>query len=105
ADALGAIEQVISHINESTAFFVDQPALLQRIHALGSELDAELAKSSADAGESMVVRRLNGPAPSAPAPADPATEVPAIQAEPAAALQASAAPLAEAPLYDVFTIE
>ena len=66
ADALGSIEQVISHINESTSYFVDQPALLDRIRTLEGELDAELAKNSADAGESMAVRQLNEPDPVPP---------------------------------------
>src|ERR1035438_2536417 len=33
-DAVRAIEDVVSHINESTAFFVDQPTLLRRLHEL-----------------------------------------------------------------------
>ncbi len=35
-----AIENVVSHINESTAFFSDQPALLARLQDLEAELDA-----------------------------------------------------------------
>jgi chemosensory pili system protein ChpA (sensor histidine kinase/response regulator) len=46
ADAVRAIEEVVSHIDESTAFFMDQPALLGRLHDLDAELDAELAKTS-----------------------------------------------------------
>src|ERR1700731_214175 len=34
ADAVRAIEDVVSHINETTAFFTDHPALLGRLHEL-----------------------------------------------------------------------
>jgi chemosensory pili system protein ChpA (sensor histidine kinase/response regulator) len=57
ADSVRAIEDVVSHINESTAFFVDQPALLARLHQLELELDAELAKES-EAGASVLVPQL-----------------------------------------------
>jgi chemosensory pili system protein ChpA (sensor histidine kinase/response regulator) len=51
ADAVRAIEDVVSHISESTAFFVDQPALLARLDALESTLDAELAELAEGAKE------------------------------------------------------
>jgi chemosensory pili system protein ChpA (sensor histidine kinase/response regulator) len=59
ADAVGAIEDVVSHINESTAFFVDQPALLGRLHELEVELDAELARASGDLSTSAIVPQLH----------------------------------------------
>jgi chemosensory pili system protein ChpA (sensor histidine kinase/response regulator) len=42
-----AIENVLSHINESTGFFSEQPALLGRLRALESEVDAMLAREAA----------------------------------------------------------
>jgi len=42
-DAVTAIENVVSHIDETTVFFADQPVLVRRIQALEAELDAELA--------------------------------------------------------------
>jgi len=50
ADAVRAIEHVVSHIDEASAFFADQPALLDRLQALELELDAELASTSVDTG-------------------------------------------------------
>ncbi len=50
ADAVREIDEVVAHINESTGYFAAQPALLARLHALESELDAQLAETpSADA--------------------------------------------------------
>src|ERR1700720_4364543 len=37
AEAVRAIDDVVSHINESTAFFADQPSLLGRLHQLEIE--------------------------------------------------------------------
>jgi chemosensory pili system protein ChpA (sensor histidine kinase/response regulator) len=68
ADAVRAIEDVVSHINETTAFFVDQPALLARLHKLEVELDADLAKEP-DVAASAMVPQLEPAAP-APAPAE-----------------------------------
>ena len=49
ADSVGAIEEVVSHIDEASAYFTDQPALLGRLHALERELDAELAQAANEA--------------------------------------------------------
>jgi chemosensory pili system protein ChpA (sensor histidine kinase/response regulator) len=68
ADSVRAIEDVVSHINESTAFFVDQPALLARLRRLDAEIDAELSVASADAGSSMSISEL----PQSPAAIEPA---------------------------------
>jgi chemosensory pili system protein ChpA (sensor histidine kinase/response regulator) len=62
AEAVSAIEDVVSHINETTAFFVDQPALLARLHTLEIELDADLAKEP-DVGASALVPQLMTPPP------------------------------------------
>jgi chemosensory pili system protein ChpA (sensor histidine kinase/response regulator) len=50
ADSARAIDDVVSHIDESTSFFTDQPALLGRLHELERELDAELARASDETG-------------------------------------------------------
>ncbi len=44
ADAVTAIENVVSHIDETSAFFSDQAQILQRLQLLESELDAALAR-------------------------------------------------------------
>jgi len=67
AEAVRAIDNVVSHINESTAFFVEQSALLARLHALEGEFDADLAKASGDVDASAVVPEL----PAAHAPEEP----------------------------------
>jgi len=57
-DSVRAIDDVVSHINESSAFFVDQPSLLRRLHELETEVDAELARASGDVGSSAMVPQL-----------------------------------------------
>src|ERR1019366_774268 len=51
-------EDVVSHINESTAFFTNQHALLGRLHELENAIDTELSRASRDSGTSAVVRGL-----------------------------------------------
>ena len=58
ADAVRAIDNVVSHINESTAFFSEQPSLLGRLQALEAELDVELATAANDASASAMVPKL-----------------------------------------------
>ena len=58
ADAVRAIENVVSHINESSAFFADQPSILGQLQALDSELDAALARVPNDVGASALVAQL-----------------------------------------------
>ncbi|MEP6549051.1 MAG: Hpt domain-containing protein [Gammaproteobacteria bacterium] len=48
-DAVRAIDNVVSHINESTAFFSEQPLLLARLHSVEAEIDAAIARDAADA--------------------------------------------------------
>ncbi len=58
ADAVRAIEEVIAHIDETTAYFVDQPSLLGRLHSLEVELDAELAEVSESAADTLAVPQV-----------------------------------------------
>ncbi len=78
ADAVRAIENVVSHINETTAFFTDQPSLLARLRELEAELDLELARAANDASVSALVPRLiepPGEAPEASPPVEVVAEV------------------------------
>jgi chemosensory pili system protein ChpA (sensor histidine kinase/response regulator) len=74
-----AIENVLSHINESTGFFSDQPALLTRLRDLESEIDAMLARAANDTSASAMVPVLNAPPPMAEAerPAQDPLQAPA----------------------------
>jgi chemosensory pili system protein ChpA (sensor histidine kinase/response regulator) len=56
--SVGAIENVLSHINESTGFFSDQPALLTRLRDLETEVDAMLSRAAGDAGASAIMPAL-----------------------------------------------
>jgi chemosensory pili system protein ChpA (sensor histidine kinase/response regulator) len=47
SDAVSAIDNVVSHINESTGFFVDHASLLERLHRLESEIDEQIARQEA----------------------------------------------------------
>jgi chemosensory pili system protein ChpA (sensor histidine kinase/response regulator) len=80
ADAVRSIDNVVSHINESTAFFAEQPSLLERLAVLEAEVDAELA-TVIETSASAIVPQLavEAPAPVATAPASlaPASQVPA----------------------------
>src|SRR5258708_39133718 len=58
ADAVSAIDNVVSHINESTAFFSEQPSLLARFHDIETELDAAIAREAIDASGSALVPAL-----------------------------------------------
>jgi chemosensory pili system protein ChpA (sensor histidine kinase/response regulator) len=82
-DAVHAIDNVVSHINEATGFFVDQPTLLGRLQELEAGLDVELAHASSDTASSVIVPELPpvdtgthvayeppAPAASEPAPAE-----------------------------------
>jgi chemosensory pili system protein ChpA (sensor histidine kinase/response regulator) len=61
ADAVQEIDNVVSHINENTAFFSHQPLLLERLQQLEAELDADLARVANDTSGSEFV-----PSPAAP---------------------------------------
>jgi chemosensory pili system protein ChpA (sensor histidine kinase/response regulator) len=81
-DAVRAIDNVISHINESTAFFPEQPLLLARLHEIESELDAAIARDAIDTSVSAMVPALEMP-PAAAAAALREVTAPAAAAPPA----------------------
>jgi chemosensory pili system protein ChpA (sensor histidine kinase/response regulator) len=76
ADAVRAIENVVSHINETTGFFTDQPSLLARLRQLEAELDLELARAANDTSASAIAPGLTG-APGALPDASPEAPEPA----------------------------
>jgi chemosensory pili system protein ChpA (sensor histidine kinase/response regulator) len=82
-DAVRAIDDVVSHIDESTSYFADQPALLERLHELERQLDAELARAD-DAG-ALGSRSQVIPPPTIVPPAVPVPAAPEPVAEPAVA--------------------
>jgi chemosensory pili system protein ChpA (sensor histidine kinase/response regulator) len=96
ADAVRAIDNVVSHINESTAFFAEQPSLLARLAVLEAEIDAELASVS-ETSASAIVPQLPQPAAASPAPAPLSVPAPAAHA-PVPATQAPAPPVAPNPV-------
>jgi chemosensory pili system protein ChpA (sensor histidine kinase/response regulator) len=53
-DSVRAIDNVVSHINESTGFFADQPALLTRLQRLELEVDAQIARAANDTSASAI---------------------------------------------------
>jgi chemosensory pili system protein ChpA (sensor histidine kinase/response regulator) len=65
-DSVRAIDKVLSHINESTGFFSDQPALLARLQRLEVEVDAMIARETSDTSASAIVPAIR---PEEPAPA------------------------------------
>jgi chemosensory pili system protein ChpA (sensor histidine kinase/response regulator) len=54
-DAVRAIDNVVSHINESTAFFSEHPSLLTRLHDVEAELEADIAREAIDTSSSALV--------------------------------------------------
>ena len=83
-----SIENVLSHINESTGFFSDQPSLLVRFRELEAEVDAMIASAARDTSASAMVPALVAIQPAAEvqtaAEIQPATEVqPAAEVQPA----------------------
>jgi len=77
-DAVRAIDNVISHINESTAFFPEQPLLLARLQEIETQLDAAIARDAIDTSASAMVPALVAapavPAAAAAAPMESAAE-------------------------------
>jgi chemosensory pili system protein ChpA (sensor histidine kinase/response regulator) len=53
-EAVRAIDNVLSHINESTGFFSEQPELLSRLQSLEVEVDAKIAKEASDTSASAI---------------------------------------------------
>jgi chemosensory pili system protein ChpA (sensor histidine kinase/response regulator) len=76
ADAVRAIDNVVSHINESTAFFSEQPRLLGRLHELETDLDAQLARAANDTSASALVPQLPASAADGLAAAQPSVDLP-----------------------------
>jgi chemosensory pili system protein ChpA (sensor histidine kinase/response regulator) len=54
-DSVRAIDNVVSHIDESTAFFTDQPALLTRLRTLETQVDAMIARESSETSASAIM--------------------------------------------------
>jgi chemosensory pili system protein ChpA (sensor histidine kinase/response regulator) len=98
SDAVRAIDNVVSHINESTAFFSEQPSLLARLHVVEAELEAEIARDAIDTSASAMVPALIA-VPESAAEAPPAAVPKAAVAVPeeaaAAPAEIEAAPPAE----------
>jgi len=99
ANAVRAIDNVISHINESTAFFPEQPLLLSRLLEMETDLDAAIAREAIETSGSAVVpalvvaaREAAAAPPPVAAAAQEAAAVPPIAAVPP---EAAAAPAAE----------
>ena len=96
ADAVRAIDNVISHINESTAFFPEQPLLLSRLLEIETDLDAAIARDAIETSGSAMVpalvvaaREAAAAAPPVAAAAKEMAAVPPIAAEPPVAAVSS----------------
>jgi chemosensory pili system protein ChpA (sensor histidine kinase/response regulator) len=97
ADAVRAIDNVISHINESTAFFPEQPLLLSRLLEIETDLDAAIARDAIEtSGSAMVPALVVAAREAAAAPPPVAAAAKEVAAEPPiAAEQPEAAAAAE----------
>jgi chemosensory pili system protein ChpA (sensor histidine kinase/response regulator) len=99
-----SIENVLSHINESTGFFSDQPALLARFRDLETEVDAMIANAARDTSASAMVPALVSPPAAEPARASPQPVAkappPAATPLPAAATAPQAAEMPPAEEFD-----
>jgi len=98
-ESVRAIDNVVSHINESTGFFSDQPLLLKRLHDLEVEVDAKIAREGTETSVSAIMPGLvdvsdilpppleivpplkSAPEAPAPPPASPPAALPAAVAE------------------------
>jgi chemosensory pili system protein ChpA (sensor histidine kinase/response regulator) len=85
-DSVRAIDNVVSHINESTGFFADQPALLSRLQRLEHEVDAEIARAANDTSASAIAPGLAAIEPSAPPAEEFDSEIANIYSEEATEL-------------------
>jgi chemosensory pili system protein ChpA (sensor histidine kinase/response regulator) len=83
ADAVRALDNVVSHINESTAFFSEQPSLLERLHHIETELDAAIARDAVDTSVSAVVPAVAAVPEAAPVAAPAAAPAEIMAAPPA----------------------
>jgi chemosensory pili system protein ChpA (sensor histidine kinase/response regulator) len=82
-EAVRALENVITHINESTAFFSEQPSLLARLHSIDVELDAAIARDAIDTSTSAMMPALAVPQELAAQPEELATQPAEESAAPA----------------------
>jgi chemosensory pili system protein ChpA (sensor histidine kinase/response regulator) len=78
--AVRAIDNVVSHINESTGFFSDQPSLIVRLQKLESEVDAMIARDAIETSASAI--RPGILVPPAPSAAPAAAAVPPAPSAP-----------------------
>ncbi len=85
-DSVRAIDNVVSHINESTGFFADQPALLTRLRRLENEVDEDIARAANDTSASAIVPALAAGEPSTPAAEEFDSEIANIYSEEATEL-------------------
>jgi chemosensory pili system protein ChpA (sensor histidine kinase/response regulator) len=86
ADAVSAIDNVVSHINESTGFFIDHASLLERLHHLETEIDAQIARQeSIETSSSAILPALvvDEPAALETSHSSPLEETTVAQTEPA----------------------
>ena len=110
-DSVSAIDNVVSHINESTGFFTDQPALLARLRDLEAEVDAQLARESSETSASVIMPGLIDVSDILPPPIESeptaAEEPPAVVAtapEPAPSAAVEEPPQAEAFDHEIANI-
>jgi chemosensory pili system protein ChpA (sensor histidine kinase/response regulator) len=99
-----AIDNVLSHINESTGFFSDQPALLARLRDLEAEVDAMLAEEANNASESAIRPGIAASLPMEEVKPAMAEVKPMAEAKPAMA-EAKPAMEEQAPLAEDFDHE
>jgi chemosensory pili system protein ChpA (sensor histidine kinase/response regulator) len=85
-DSVRAIDNVVSHINESTGFFADQPALLARLQRLEHEVDAQIARAANDTSASAIAPGLAAVEQSAPPAEEFDSEIANIYSEEATEL-------------------
>ena len=90
-DSVRAIDNVVSHINESTGFFTDQPALLARLRTLEAQVDAMIARDTSDTSVSAIMPGIIDVLPPAESMAEPAVELPEAPAPAVAAQEIPAA--------------
>jgi chemosensory pili system protein ChpA (sensor histidine kinase/response regulator) len=89
ADAVSAIDNVVTHINESTGFFTDHAALLGRLHRVDVEIEAQIARQQAiETSSSTIVPALIVPLPAEAT----AAQVAPVQAAPVQAASVQAVP-------------
>jgi chemosensory pili system protein ChpA (sensor histidine kinase/response regulator) len=117
-DSVRAIDNVVTHINEATGFFAEQPALLSRLRKLETEVDAMLARNAIDTSASAILfaiptlrpvetSQAQSPVPIAarPDPAPPIATPPIVGAPPIVAVAAPAAAAAARPAPDAAPAE